>query len=276
MKLKTPRVLGAIVAAGALSALAQSANAGILITEVDPFGSANGSGYGADWFELTNTGTTAVTLSTLTMTDDHADSNASAASGTDPAAYYAAGTISTSNLGGTFAPASLTLANGQTTLGAGQTAVFLESSSVATASASSTIISNFKTAWGSNLPSNALIGVYDDSLGSKSSEYGLSQTNDMVNIFQGGSLLASVALGADGSGTPLGTFDNTAGLNKAVLGTFSVAGVNGAFDSASGAEIGSPGVAPVPLPGTLGMLLSGVGALIGFVRRPRPLAHTLS
>jgi hypothetical protein len=273
MKLKSPRVLGAILAAGALCALAQSATAGIVITEVDPYGSAGGSGYSADWFELTNTGNQAVTLGTLSMTDDHADSSNAAATGTDPAAYYAAGTtIRTSNLGSTYAPASLTLANGQTTLGAGQTALFLESSAVATASASATLISNFKTAWGSSLPSNVLIGTYDDSLGSKSSEYGLSQTNDMVNIFQSGSLLASVAFGDDSSATPKPTFDNTAGVNNAVLSTFSAAGVNGAFESASGAEIGSPGVyvAPVPLPGGLGMLLGAMGALIGLVRPRRP------
>ena len=109
-----------------------------------------------------------------------------------------------------------------------------------------------------------LVGTYNDGA---NANYGLSQTADMVNIFSGSatnsSLVASVAFGADG-GTPVSTFDNAAGLNNARLTQKSVAGVNGAFVSASGLEVGSPGtVGPVPLPGTLGLLMSGLGVLAG-------------
>ena len=103
-------------------------------------------------------------------------------------------------------------------------------------------------------------GIYDDG-----ANYGLSQTADMVNIFSGSSatssLVASVAFGAD-SGTPIATFDNAAGLNNATLTQKSVVGVNGAFLSANGQEIGSPGtISAVPLPGTAILMLSGLGLL---------------
>jgi len=256
--------------AGALAAGTDIAAAGIVITEVDPYGSNSKDGYAADWFELTNTSTTAVSISSLTMIDDHADSNAGNATGTDPGAYYAAGaSITTANdTKGT--PAPLSLAGGLTTLDPGQTAVFLESNSDAAASAA--LISSFETAWfGSSVPSNLLVGVYDDA-----GNYGLSQTNDMVNIFQSGSLLASVAFGDDNENANglMPTFDNTAGLNNAVLSTASVVGVNGAFESASGKEVGSPDVAiaPVPLPDTLGLLFCGMGVLGLMFGRRQPTA----
>lgn len=60
-------------------------------------------------------------------------------------------------------------------------------------------------------------------------------------------------------------FDNAAGLNNATLTQKSVAGVNGAFVSASGFEIGSPGViAAVPEADTYAMALAGLG-LMGFI-----------
>jgi hypothetical protein len=109
------------------------------------------------------------------------------------------------------------------------------------------------------VPGNLLVGTYNDG-----GNYGLSQTADMVNIFSGNaatsSLMASVAFGADG-GTPVSTFDNAAGLNSATLTQKSVAGINGAFVSANGLEVGSPGtISAVPLPGALVLLLSGLGA----------------
>ena len=236
---------------------AQLASAGVVVTEVDPFGSNSGDGYGADWFELTNTGTSAVNLTGWSMLDNHADSNT-----TTP--YAPGATISIANLSGgnkTFGAALLTLAGGQTSLAAGQSAVFLESSSAASSSASTTLINNFETAWfGSTAPAGLLVGTYNDG-----TNYGLSQTADMVNIFSGSSassaLVASVAFGTD-AGTPVATFDNAAGLNNATLTLKSAAGTNGAFDSASGLEIGSPGtISAVPLPGTYGLLLSALGAL---------------
>jgi hypothetical protein len=157
--------------------------------------------------------------------------------------------------------AALTLANGSTTLAAGQSAVFLESPS--SAASSSGLIANFESAWfGTHVPSNLLVGTYNDGT---AANFGLSQTADEVNIFNGSgnsaTLEANVAFGADG-GTPVGTFDNSAGLNNVTLTKQSVVGVNGAFLSASGQEIGSPGViSAVPLPDSVVLLLSGLGAL---------------
>jgi hypothetical protein len=261
------RRIGAALAGAMLIVTAQLASAAVVVTEVDPFGSNGGDGYKADWFELTNTGMSAVNLTGWSMLDNNAASNT-----TTP--YATGATISIGNLtkgNKTFGPALLTLAGGQTSLAAGQSAIFLESSSAA--SSSTALIQDFETAWfGSATPAGLLVGTYNDG-----TNYGLSQTADMVNIFSGSSasstLVASVAFGAD-TGTPVATFDNAAGLNNATLTLKSVAGTNGAFDSASGMEIGSPGtISAVPLPGTYGLLLSALGALgITFGARGRRTA----
>jgi Lamin Tail Domain len=251
------RRLGVALAGAVLVTTAHLASAAVVITEVDPFGSNGGDGYVADWFELTNTGTTAVNLTGWSMLDNNAASNSAAP-------YGAGATLSIGNLtkgNKTFGAALLTLAGGQTSLAAGHSAVFLESSAAASSSTSATLIQNFETAWfGSAAPAGLLVGTYNDG-----TNYGLSQTADMVNIFSGSSansaLVASVAFGAD-IGTPVATFDNAAGLNDATLTQKSVTGTDGAFVSASGMEIGSPGtISAVPLPGTYGLLLSALGAL---------------
>jgi len=232
-------------------------HAAIVITEVDPYGSS--ASYGGDWFELTNTGSSAVSIAGYTMTDNHASNNT-----TNP--YAAGSTISIGNLSGsraTAGPAALTLAGGATTLAAGQSAVFIESPS--SAANSSTLIGKFESAWfGTNVPTNFLVGTYNDGA---STLYGLGTDSDMVNIFNGSTsgaaLIASVAFGAD-TGTPESTFDNAAGLNDATLTQKSVVGVNGAFLSANGVEIGSPGV--VPLPPALVLFSSGFAALAAVAR----------
>jgi hypothetical protein len=277
MKLSTilpVRHLSAAFVGAVLVSTAQLASAGVVITEVDPFGSNGSDGYSADWFELTNTGTSAVNLTGWSMLDNHAASNS-----TTP--YAAGATISIGNLSGsnkTFGAALLTLAGGQTSLAAGQSAIFLESPAAASNSASSTIIQNFETAWfGSAAPAGLLVGTYNDGT---AANYGLSQTADMVNIFSGSAassaLVASVAFGADG-GTPVSTFDNSAGLNNATLLQKSIAGTDGAFVSASGLELGSPGtISAVPLPGTYGLLLSALGALAITFRGGRQRRTALS
>jgi hypothetical protein len=244
------KLMHTALVAGVLAVAAHNASAAIAITEIDPYGSNKNSGYsssgneGGDWFKLTNTGTTAVSIAGWTMVDSHASSG---------------GTISIANAG---ASAALTLANGVTTLAAGQSAVFIEWGD--SAANSSAEIQQWEAAWfgAGKAPANLLIGTYNDTA---KSNFGLSQTSDMVNIFSGGSnssaLVASVSFGADPSVTPMATFDNTAGLNNATLTQYSAVGVNGAFVSASGLEVGSPGVSAVPLPESNLLLLSGLGVM---------------
>ncbi len=246
MQSRSLNVVCAAILAGGLVAMTD-ASAAIVVTEVDPYGSNGSDGYSEDWFELTNTGTSSISISGWAMIDQHASS-----AGTSTLTPYS-GTIS-----GSTSAAPLTLANGQSSLAAGQSAIFLESNSAATSSASATIIANFEKAWfGTTVPVGLTVGTYNDN-----GSYGLSQTNDMVNIFNAASssatLEASVAFGSD-SGSPIATFDNAADLNNAVIAQKSVVGVNGAFLSASGLEIGSPGV--VPLPASLVLMLSGMGVL---------------
>jgi hypothetical protein len=238
-------VVGTLAAANTVSAEIIP-TAGIAITEVDPFGASNG--YGASWFELTDVGPHAASTQGLSMADNRASS--------DPTDPYAPGQI-ISSAGSNRPLAPLNLVNGPVVLQPGQSAIFLESP--ADAADSQPLIQAFEQAWfGNNVPSGLLIGVYNDtSLGN----YPLSGSDNMVNIFDGTqSNIASVRFLSDGS--TLSTFDNAAGLNDVTLTQRSVAGENGAFVSASGTEIGSPGtIGVVPLPGASGLLLSGLGAL---------------
>jgi Lamin Tail Domain len=262
--------LYAALVAGTLVAAAHGASAAVVITEVDPFGSNGSDGYSEDWFELTNTGTSAVSIAGWTMVDNHAASNS-----TTP--YVAGATISIGNVSTSKPAAALTLANGSTTLAAGQSAIFLESPN--SGATSTALISSFETAWFvTNTPANLLVGTYNDA---SAANFGLSQSGDMVNVFNGSTgsaiLEASVAFGND-AGSPIGTFENDTDLNNTTLTTQSVAGVNGAIVSASGLEIGSPGtVSAVPLPDSVVLLLSGLGALglfaIGRGAQPRRFAR---
>jgi hypothetical protein len=68
------------IAFAVLSTMTAQANAAILITEVAPWAStAANSPYASDWFELTNTGSSAVSISGWKM-DDNSNSFASAVS----------------------------------------------------------------------------------------------------------------------------------------------------------------------------------------------------
>jgi MYXO-CTERM domain-containing protein len=211
-----------VVAIALLSAA--SSHASVLITEVHPTGSS--ASYGADWFELTNTGVSAVDITGWKIDDS---SNAIAIA------------VAIRNV---------------TSIAAGQSVVFFEGNATGTTDA--TIAANFETAWfGANVPSGFLIGAYGGT------GVGLSATSDAVNIFDSaGNPVTGVSFGAGTVGT---SFDNSKGLQNAVISTLSVAGVNGAATAPSG-EIGSPGtVSSAPEPA--GALLLGAGAI--FLRQRR-------
>src|SRR5262249_10341902 len=92
------------------------------------------------------------------------------------------------------------------------------------------------------LPAGFLIGHYGGS------GVGLSAGGDAVNLFDAaGDHVTGVTFGASPSSAPFATFDNPAG--GSTVSTLSAVGVNGAFLSADGLEIGSPASAtPTPRP----------------------------
>ena len=213
--------LGTAVALLALSAA--PAMAQLKITEVSAWASGN-SAYGADWFELTNLGNSALSLVGWTMDD---------------------------NSNGT-AKVALT---GITSIAAGESVIFTEKD----------VSASFLSTWfGANAPVGLQIGLY------KGAGVGLSTGGDAVNIFNAsGVLQARVAFGASGTTAPLQTFDNAAGLNNSTISQLSAVGVNGAFLSADGQEIGSPGLiaAAVPEPESYALMLAGLGLLAAVARK---------
>ncbi len=107
------------------------AKAALLITEVYASGSSNGT-YGADWFELTNTGTVALDITNWKIDDDSNSSSSAVAF------------------------------RGITSIAAGESVVFFEGNSTGTND--STIIASFKSAWfGSSVPASFRIGAYGGS-----------------------------------------------------------------------------------------------------------------
>jgi uncharacterized protein YjiK len=186
---------------------------GIRITEVAPFGSGN-SPYAADWFEITNTGTTSVNLTGWRMDD-----------------------------GSTTFTSGVELV-GVSTLPAGESAIFFEGTDRAAFELA------FAQAWfRQNLfDSGFFFGNYTGG------GVGLSTGGDSVVLFDSaGTIVTGVAFGASPSTAPFTTFDNAAGAGSAtspfpVLTTFSAVGVNGAFTAAQVSEIGSPGTATLAAP----------------------------
>jgi len=209
-----------------------AAQSQIIISEVDPAGSATPTGptgYAADWFELKNLGSSTVSLVGWKMDDSSASF------------------------------ASAVAIRGITSIAAGQSVVFLEGNT--SGSTDATLDAAFEYAWfGSSVPSGFTIANYGGS------GVGLSQTGtgDAVNIYNStGTLQAGVTFGTSTLGA---TFDNEAGLSGAIT-QLSAVGVNHAFTSAGGLEIGSPGdITPAPEPSTLALAGLGLTALFGFRR----------
>jgi hypothetical protein len=209
----------------ALAALlaAASSHAAVVVSEVYPAGSGNGT-YAADFFELYNNGTTAVDITGWTIDDSSAAFATSAA------------------------------LTGVTSLPAGARAVFLETNDPTATFAA------FSTAWfgSSTPPSGYLIGSYTGS-GIGLSTGG----DAVVIFNGGGTVVTGVSFGATVAGATLDNtvgVGSTAAPYPAIA-TPSVVGVNSAILSANGAEIGSPGL-PVPEPTSLAVLGLGAAAVL--------------
>lgn len=173
--------------------------ASVTVSEVMPTGSSAADG--ADWFELTNTGGSAVALAGWKMDDD-------------------SNTL-----------ANAVALNGVDSLAPGQSAVFIEGTATTAAA--------FTTAWfGSSVPSGFAIGYYSGakvSLGSGGDQVNVFDApgNRVTGVAFGTSPTVGVSFdNAAGLGSSNGTAPPT-------LNTPSTAGTNGAF--ASHSEIGSPG-----------------------------------
>ncbi|WP_332748461.1 lamin tail domain-containing protein [Hydrogenophaga sp.] len=220
MSLRSSLSLSALLSALVLTATAATAQ--VRITEVAPWSSGN-SVVSADWFELTNFGTSAVDI-TGWKVDDNSNAFGSALALT-----------------------------GVSSIGAGQSVVFIEGS----AATAGSFLSNW---FGSPSFAGVVVGTYSGS------GIGFGTGGDAVNIFNAaGALQARVDFGASDASSPYQTFDNSAGLNNVTLSTLSTAGINGAFVIASGLEIGSPSL--VPEPETYAMLLAGLGLMGAAIRR---------
>jgi uncharacterized protein YjiK/2',3'-cyclic-nucleotide 2'-phosphodiesterase (5'-nucleotidase family)/phosphodiesterase/alkaline phosphatase D-like protein len=182
---------------------------GIFVTEVAPWSSGN-SPVAADWFELTNTGSAAVNITGWKFDDN-------------------------SN---TFANA-LTL-NGITSIGAGESVVFIETTAATTPTAPAAFLTNW---FGTKPPTGLQIGTYTGA------GAGLSTAGDAVNIYNAaGVLQTNLVFGASPASAPFATFNNAALQNNATTSTLSAIGTNGASSvtnllptSISVTEIGSPG-----------------------------------
>ena len=228
------KLFKSLAVVAALAAFAGSAQAQVRITEVSPWSSSAGnSPYAADWFELTNTGSTTVNLAGWSMDDD------SAVAGIAPL-------------------------SGVASLGAGQSAVFIDTAVAGDAAK----IASFKATWfGTNVPTNILIGTYTGT------GVGLSTGGDQVNVFDNSNTLQAKVIFGAVTNAKGPTLDNAAGLNGVTISTLSIVGTNGAFSAVNDPlEIGSPGsIAAVPEPETYAMLLAGL-ALIGGIARRRKAA----
>lgn len=186
--------------------------AALVITEVMSASGLTGA-VGNDWFELTNTGTSAIDLTGFKM-DDNSNS------------FALSVPISFSTLGAT------------ALLAAGQSEIFLETNTAG----SETEVANFRTYWG-GLAATAAIATYTGS----GVSLGAGAAGDEVHVFDGAGIQqAGVSFGLATTGT---SFDNRAGT--AAVTTLSVAGTNGAYNAANPGgqavtDVGSPGAVPEP------------------------------
>lgn len=213
-----------LVFSGALCAIvAASASANIRITEV--MSSSNGLGAPTpDWIEVTNYGSTAVDLTGWRMDD------------------------------GSFNFAVSAALLGITSIGAGESVIFIESAAGAALPA-------FTTHWGGL--SGIQVGYYSGS------GLGFSSGGDGACLFDaGGNILSQVSFGVATSGSSFFYgWDEFGVLNSAYNGVVSTVGTIGSqVTFSSTGDTGSLGTAlPVPAPGVFA--LAGLAGLLGRRRR---------
>jgi hypothetical protein len=217
MKIQT---IGAI---GAVALLASSAHASLRITEV--MSSSGGDGT-PDWFEVTNDGSSAVSLTGWKMDDGSFNLNAAVA------------------------------LSGISSIGAGESVIFIESAAGAG-------VASFRTFWGGL--TNVQVGYYSGSgVGFSSGGDGVCLFNNLdVNVNQ-------VSFGAATTGSSFfwgwdaqGSIDPN---YSAVVSTVGTIGTQVTFQSGNPVNTGSLGTAiAVPAPGAVALL--GVAGLVGGRRR---------
>jgi hypothetical protein len=217
MKIQT---IGAI---GAIALLASSAHASLRITEV--MSSSGGDGT-PDWFEVTNDGSSAVSLTGWKMDDGSFNLNAAVA------------------------------LSGISSIGAGESVIFIESAAGAG-------VASFRTFWGGL--TNVQVGYYSGSgVGFSSGGDGVCLFNNLdVNVNQ-------VSFGAATTGSSFfwgwdaqGSIDPN---YSAVVSTVGTIGTQVTFQSGNPVNTGSLGTAiAVPAPGAVALL--GVAGLVGGRRR---------
>lgn len=213
-----------LLAMGALGAIvASSASANIRITEV--MSSSNGLGVPTpDWIEVTNYGASAVDLTGWRVDDS------------------------------SFNLAVSAVLNGVTTIGAGESVVFIESAGGAG-------ISAFRTFWGGL--SSVQIGYYSGS------GLGFSSGGDGACLFDASSsILSQLSFGAATSGSSFFYgWDSSGVLDAAYTAVVSTVGTIGTqVGFTSGGDTASIGTAlAVPAPGVLALV--GLAGLAGRRRR---------
>ena len=212
------QALGAI---GAIAVVASSAHAYLRVTEAM---SSSGTGGTNDWFEVTNYGSSAVDVTGFKMDDN------------------------------SFNFANSVLLNGITSIGAGESVIFVESTS------SSFDVASFQTFWGGL--SGVQIGFYNGSGAGVS----FSSNGDGVVVFNasGAEMTARATFGAATSGS---SFYFDLAPNTGIVSTVGTIGTQVTFaTTGSLVNTGSLGTAiGIPAPGAVALL--SIAGLVGGRRR---------
>lgn len=202
----------------------------VFVSEAAPWSSGSSSSpVGADWFELTNTTSAAANVTGWRMDDDSISFAES-----DPL-------------------------NGVTSLGSGESAIFLNVGAAGFAAAKSAFI----TTWfEGTAPVGLQFGYYEGA--------GLGTGGDAVFLFDGaGTALTGFSFGPATAAPAFRTFDNAGGAEFKLVSTLSSPGSGGAFQVANSfgnSETGSPGTittvaAPANLPPSAVALANAVTSL---------------